>query len=153
ALVDPDGAASADLDDALAQPARTGARRLRAAACGLDTRDRFKVAVSGRFMRSSIAWGARASRQRSGRRLPVPIRTIRASCCGSRTPGSHRRRAPSSAWREVTRFFCAHPATVEEMDDFRDYLADCHRRNWGFSLKGRTLASLGRQMHEWQRRV
>ena len=60
-------------------------------------------------------------------------------------------RAEIRFWREVTRFFCAHPATVEEMDDFRDYLADCHRRNSGFSLKGRTLASLGRQMHEWHR--
>jgi PcfJ-like protein len=54
-------------------------------------------------------------------------------------------------WREVVRFFCAHPTTVEEMDDLRDYLADCHRRNPEFGLKGRTLASLGRQMHEWHR--
>jgi len=54
-------------------------------------------------------------------------------------------------WREVVRFFCAHPTTAEEMDDLRDYLADCHRRNPEFGLKGRTLASLRRQMHEWHR--
>jgi hypothetical protein len=54
-------------------------------------------------------------------------------------------------WREVARFFCAHPTTVEEMDDLRDYLADCYRRNTEFSLKGRTLASLGRQMRQWHR--
>jgi hypothetical protein len=54
-------------------------------------------------------------------------------------------------WREVVRFFCAHPTTVEEMDDLRDYLTDCHRRNPEFGLKGRTLASLSRQMREWHR--
>jgi hypothetical protein len=60
-------------------------------------------------------------------------------------------RAELGFWREVVRFFCAHPTTVEEMDDLRDYLADCHRRNPEFGLKGRTLASLGRQMREWHR--
>jgi hypothetical protein len=54
-------------------------------------------------------------------------------------------------WREVVRFFCAHPATLEEMDDLRDYLADCRQRDPRFSLKGRTLASLSRQMREWHR--
>ena len=60
-------------------------------------------------------------------------------------------RAELGFWREVARFFCAHPATVEEMDDLRDYLGDCHQRNPEFSLKGRTLASLGRLMREWHR--
>jgi len=60
-------------------------------------------------------------------------------------------RAELGFWREVVRFFCAHPTTVEEMDDLRDYLADCHRRNPEFGLKGRTLASLRRQMREWHR--
>lgn len=60
-------------------------------------------------------------------------------------------RAELGFWREVVRFFCAHPTTVEEMDDLRDYLADCRRRNPEFGLKGRTLASLGRQMREWHR--
>jgi PcfJ-like protein len=60
-------------------------------------------------------------------------------------------RAELGFWREVVRFFCAHPTTVEDMDDLRDYLADCHARHPEFSLKGRTLASLGRQMREWHR--
>ena len=62
-------------------------------------------------------------------------------------------RAELGFWREVARFFCAHPTTVEQMDDFRDYLAYCHRRNPEFSLRGRTLPSLGRQMHEWHREL
>jgi hypothetical protein len=60
-------------------------------------------------------------------------------------------RAELGVWREVVRFFCVHPTTVEEMDDLRDYLVECYRRNPQFSLKGRTLASLGRQMREWHR--
>ncbi|WFU27976.1 PcfJ domain-containing protein [Bradyrhizobium sp. CB1717] len=58
-------------------------------------------------------------------------------------------RAEHGFWREVVRFFCAHPTTVEEMDDLRDYLAACYRRDPEFSLKGRSLASLGRLMREW----
>jgi hypothetical protein len=60
-------------------------------------------------------------------------------------------RAEIGFWREAVRFFCAQPTTVEEMDDFCDYLEYCHRRNPEFYLKGRTLASLGRQMREWHR--
>jgi hypothetical protein len=60
-------------------------------------------------------------------------------------------RAELGFWREVVRFFCAHPASVEEMDDLGDYLADCYQRNRGYSLKGRTLASLDRQMQQWHR--
>src|SRR5262249_55593651 len=56
-------------------------------------------------------------------------------------------RAELGFWREVVRFFCAHPMPVEEMDDLGDYLADCYQRNQHYSLKGRTPASLGRQMH------
>jgi hypothetical protein len=54
-------------------------------------------------------------------------------------------------WREVVRFFCAHPTSIEEMDDIRDYLEARYRRDRTFSLKGRTLASLGRLMREWHR--
>lgn len=54
-------------------------------------------------------------------------------------------------WREVTRFFCAHPAPAETIDDLCDYLADCRRRDAGYSLEGRTLGSLNRRMHEWHR--
>jgi PcfJ-like protein len=62
----------------------------------------------------------------------------------ARTP-----RSELSFWREGVRFFCANPCTTEEMDDLRDYLADCLRRDPGFSLKGRTLGALRRQMHAW----
>lgn len=62
----------------------------------------------------------------------------------SRTPRAH-----IGFWRDVVRLFCSNPATVEEMDDLSDYLADCHGRNPGFSFKGRTIDSLRRQMHEW----
>jgi hypothetical protein len=54
-------------------------------------------------------------------------------------------------WREVTRFFCANPAPLEEIDDLCDYLADAHRQNRSYNLKGRTLSSLHRQMAEWHR--
>src|SRR5215472_7159193 len=60
-------------------------------------------------------------------------------------------RAERGFWREVAHFFCVHPTTVEEMDDLRDYLADRYRRDRTFSLKGRSLNSLGRQMREWHR--
>jgi hypothetical protein len=52
-------------------------------------------------------------------------------------------------WREVVRFFCAYPTTAEEMDDLHDYIADRYRQDRSFSLKGRTLTSLGRLMREW----
>lgn len=61
------------------------------------------------------------------------------------------RRNELGFWREVARFFCANPASAAVIDDFCDYLADSYRRNPAFSLKGRTLASLGRQMREWHR--
>ena len=57
-------------------------------------------------------------------------------------------RAGIARWREVARFFCANSATVEEMDDLTDYLADCFRRDPQYSLKGRTPGSLRRQMHD-----
>jgi hypothetical protein len=60
-------------------------------------------------------------------------------------------RGDLGAWREAVRFFCAHATTVEEMDDLLDYLADCRRRNPEYSLQGRTLASLSRQIREWHR--
>ncbi|MDF0518472.1 PcfJ domain-containing protein [Bradyrhizobium yuanmingense] len=68
----------------------------------------------------------------------------------ARTRITQTQRAQHRFWREV-RFFCAHPTTVEDMDDFHDYLAHCHRRDPEYSLKGRSLISLGRQMREWHR--
>jgi hypothetical protein len=56
-------------------------------------------------------------------------------------------------WREVTRFFCGHPASKEEIDDLCDYIGAMHQRDAGYSLKGRTLGSLRRQMSEWHRDI
>lgn len=60
-------------------------------------------------------------------------------------------RAEMGFWREATRFFCANPVPVETIDDLCDYLAACRQRDRGYSLDGRTLASLNRRMHEWHR--
>ncbi|TKB22764.1 MAG: hypothetical protein E5V75_00210 [Mesorhizobium sp.] len=54
-------------------------------------------------------------------------------------------------WREVMRFFCLQPASKQEIDDLCDYIGAMHRRDRAYSLKGRTLASLHRQMLEWHR--
>lgn len=76
--------------------------------------------------------------------LGVALRIARSRI--ARTP-----RAELGFWREVVRFFAAHPTTVEEMDDLGDFLAECHRRDRTWSVKGRTLVSLGRQMRAWHR--
>jgi hypothetical protein len=60
-------------------------------------------------------------------------------------------RSEIAFWREAMRFFCANPAPTELVDDLCDYLAECLRRDAAYSLKGRTLATLRRQMHEWHR--
>ena len=52
-------------------------------------------------------------------------------------------------WRGAVRFFCAHPAPAETIDDLCDYLAECRRRDPRYSLEGRTLLTLTRRMHEW----
>ncbi len=54
-------------------------------------------------------------------------------------------------WREAARFFVANPAPRETIDDLCDFLAERHRRDRDFSLKGRTPVSLERQMREWHR--
>lgn len=56
-------------------------------------------------------------------------------------------------WREVARFFCGHPASKEEIDDLCDYIGAMHQRDAAYSLKGRTLASLRRQMVDWHRDI
>jgi hypothetical protein len=66
----------------------------------------------------------------------------------ARTP-----RGEMAFWRAVARFFCANPAPVETIDDLCDYLAECRRRDPGYSLDGRTLTSLTRRMHEWHRDI
>jgi hypothetical protein len=64
----------------------------------------------------------------------------------ARTP-----RGEHTFWREVARFFCEHPASKEEIDDLCDFLGARHRHDRAYSLKGRTLVSLRRQMVEWHR--
>lgn len=56
-------------------------------------------------------------------------------------------------WREAVRFFAANPAPLEAMDDLCDYLAAARAGDRGYSLKGRTLGSLTRQMRDWHRDV
>lgn len=56
-------------------------------------------------------------------------------------------------WREAVRFFCVNPTTLEEMDDLCDYLAAALERDRAYSVKGRTLGSLRRQMREWHREL
>lgn len=60
-------------------------------------------------------------------------------------------RAELAFWREAARFFCQAGASLAEIDDLCDFLAAAKRRTGGFSLKGRTLASLNRLMAEWHR--
>lgn len=60
-------------------------------------------------------------------------------------------RAELTFWRGVARFFCANPVPAETIDDLCDYIAECRRRDPGYSLEGRTLTSLNRCMHEWHR--
>ena len=59
----------------------------------------------------------------------------------------------SSWWKEVARFFARNPATVQELDDFVDYLFVAKQENEAFSLKGRTLATLRRRMEDWHREL
>ncbi|MEQ8295285.1 MAG: PcfJ domain-containing protein [Nitratireductor sp.] len=69
----------------------------------------------------------------------------------ARTKVAHTPRRQFVFWREVVRFFCANPAPRALVDDLVDYLAACRRHDRRYSLKGRTLAALERQMHEWHR--
>lgn len=75
-----------------------------------------------------------------------------AMCIG-RSKIARAPRGEIAFWREAARFFCANPAPVETIDDLCDYLTECRRRDRGYRLHGRTLASLGRGMHEWHHDV
>ncbi|UVK52167.1 PcfJ domain-containing protein [Mesorhizobium sp. AR02] len=66
----------------------------------------------------------------------------------TRTP-----RGELAFWREVARFFCGQPTSREEIDDLCDYVGAMHQRDRAYSLKGRTLGSLRKQMSEWHRDV
>ncbi len=76
--------------------------------------------------------------------LGVALRIARSKL--ARTP-----REALSFWREAARFFCANPLPIAEIDDLCDYLAAAREGNRDYSLKGRTLASLQRQMRDWHR--
>jgi hypothetical protein len=76
-----------------------------------------------------------------------------AAMCIARSKIARSSRDDAAFWRDVVRFFCANPAPVETIDDLCDYLAECRRRDRGYSVEGRTLASLGRRMHEWHRDI
>ncbi|TPM92102.1 PcfJ domain-containing protein [Mesorhizobium sp. B2-1-3A] len=71
----------------------------------------------------------------------------------ARTKISRAPRADLTFWREVARFFCAHPTSKEETDDLCDYIGAMCRHDRVYSLKGRTLASLRKQMSEWHRDI
>jgi hypothetical protein len=52
-------------------------------------------------------------------------------------------------WREIVHFYCVTPGlTLMQMNDLFDYFSHM-ARNPGYSLKGRTLTSLQRQMQDW----
>lgn len=76
-----------------------------------------------------------------------------AALCIARSKIARTPRSEVAFWREVARFFCANPMSVEAIDDLSDYLAECRRRDAGYGLEGRTLASLNRRMHEWHRDI
>lgn len=60
-------------------------------------------------------------------------------------------RSQIAYWREAARFFAVNPVSLEEIDDLCDFLAAKRRQNGDWTVKGRTLASLRRLMHEWHR--
>jgi hypothetical protein len=76
--------------------------------------------------------------------LGLALRIARSKI--ARTP-----RREIAFWRDVARFFCVNPAPLEEIDDLADYLAAAREQNALYSIKGRTLLSLRRQMQEWHR--
>ncbi len=76
----------------------------------------------------------------------VALRIARSKI--ARTP-----RAELAFWREVARFFAVNPVPLTQIDDLCDFLSDQHRRDRGWSLKGRTLASLERLSLEWHRDI
>jgi hypothetical protein len=54
-------------------------------------------------------------------------------------------------WREVLRFFCANPTPLAPMNDAIDFLAAEHVANPGYTVRGRTRASLAAQVEQWHR--
>jgi len=56
-------------------------------------------------------------------------------------------------WREVIQFFCSNEIPLQEMNDLIDYFIHCDNRariqQTHYSLRGRNLQSLRRQMQDW----
>jgi len=56
-------------------------------------------------------------------------------------------------WREVIHFYCMNEVSFQEMNDLFDYFvhaeAQARQRQQEYSLKGRNLQSLTRQMRDW----
>ncbi len=71
----------------------------------------------------------------------------------ARTRIASRPRGAIAFWRDAVRFFCAQPTTREEIDDLCNFFSAARRRDATYSLKGRTLASLRRQMADWRRDI
>jgi hypothetical protein len=57
----------------------------------------------------------------------------------------------SEFWRDVVRFFCVNPVSIQELNDFVDYLSAKRNADRAYSLKGRTIVSLKEQMQQWHR--
>ncbi|MDX8519457.1 PcfJ domain-containing protein [Mesorhizobium dulcispinae] len=100
--------------------------------------------VSGDFGFAEAFWLAIARSYTDDQGLAVRLARTKIA----RTP-----RHELAFWREVARFFCGHPASKEEIDDLCDYIGAMHQRDAAYSLKGRTLASLRRQMVDWHRDI
>lgn len=52
-------------------------------------------------------------------------------------------------WREVIRFFCEHSLPVPEINDLLDYINHAITLQPDYSLKGRSLVSLKKNMEDW----
>lgn len=80
--------------------------------------------------------------------LGVALRIAR-----SKIASAPRTRKAHAFWREAARFFCVHPLPLEEIDDLCDFLSARFRADRHYSLKGRTPASLRKQMAVWHREL
>jgi len=56
----------------------------------------------------------------------------------------------TSSWREVARFFAHNPTSISEMNHIIEYVTLAEFYTPGFSLAGRTLASLRERLEEWR---
>lgn len=52
-------------------------------------------------------------------------------------------------WREVIHFFTENELPIRELNDMLDYIQSAYARNTDYSLKGRNLHTLKRNMQDW----